>query len=406
MISPSPARPAALPLLPCRRRLDRRLKRAFLASCEAIETGSLTVTTPEGSLHRFGTGMPEADIAIRDWAVIAATATRGDIGFGEAYVAGHWDSTSLEALTTLLLLNLDRLAAENRPGPLQGLVFRLANTLLRANSRRGSSRNIRAHYDVGNEFYRLWLDPGMSYSSALFTSADRDLSRAQDRKYDRILHALGPEEDILEIGCGWGGFAERAADQGRRVTGITVSPAQKGYADARLNGRAEIRLQDYRDTRGRFSNIVFIEMIEAVGERFWPTYFSTLRDRLMPDGQAMIQAITVPDANLAAYRRRSDYIRHYIFPGGMLLSEAAIAAEATRAGLRVEDCFRFGADYAETCRQWARRMDEAAPRILALGHDQKFLRSWRYYLDSCAAAFATGRTNVVQIRLTTAEGAS
>ncbi|TMV36586.1 methyltransferase domain-containing protein, partial [Thioclava sp. BHET1] len=145
--------------------------------------------------------------------------------------------------------------------------------------------------------------------SALFTNADRDLARAQDRKYDRILHNLGPEEDILEIGCGWGGFAERAADQGRRVTGITVSPAQKGYADARLDGRAEIRLQDYRDTRGRFSNIVSIEMIEAVGERFWPTYFATLRDRLLPGGQAMIQAITVPDANLAAYRRRSAYIR-------------------------------------------------------------------------------------------------
>jgi cyclopropane-fatty-acyl-phospholipid synthase len=286
-----------------------------------------------------------------------------------------------------------------RARPLQRLKMGAIDRLVRANSRRGAARNIRAHYDVGNEFYQLWLDHSMSYSSGIYTADDRDLGRAQARKYDRILDRVGGGEHLLEVGCGWGGFAERAADQGRHVTGITISPSQKGYADARLDGRAEIRLQDYRETAGRYDGIVSIEMVEAVGARYWPTYFATLRDRLAEGGRAVIQAITVPDAHFDAYRKRSDFIRHYTFPGGILLSDGVIADQARDAGLAVRDSFAFGQDYAQTCRDWDARLAGAAPRIRAQGHGERFLRTWRYYLGICAASFATGRADVVQVEL-------
>ena len=378
--------------------VTRSLQRRFLDACARLNDGRLRLTTPEGTRHDFGSDGPEADLHLRDWSVAAAVAARGDIGFGEAYVAGLWETSSVERVAAVALHNLDRFGATAAPGPLRQMGLRLVDTVLRANSRRGAARNIRAHYDVGNEFYQLWLDPSMTYSSALFAPGD-DLERAQGRKYDRILDRIGGAEQVLEIGCGWGGFAERAAEDGRAVTGITISPSQKGYADARLDGRAEIRLQDYRDTRGRFDAIVSIEMVEAVGERYWPAYFATLRDRLVPEGRAVVQAITVPDDAFAAYRRRSDYIRHHTFPGGMLLSRATIADQARRAGLVLHDSFGFGSHYAETCRLWGQRLEEAAPRIAALGHGEGFLRNWRYYLGICAAAFATGRCDVLQVEL-------
>ncbi|MCB1346553.1 MAG: class I SAM-dependent methyltransferase [Rhodobacter sp.] len=380
--------------------VTRRLQRQFLTACEGITTGRLRLVTPEGHRHDFGTHGPEAELHLHDWAVAGAVAARGDIGFGEAHVAGLWDSPCVETLTRVALDNFDRIEAAASPGPLQRLALTTIDRVLRRNSRRGSRRNIQAHYDVGNEFYQLWLDPSMTYSSALFAPDDTDLERGQMRKYDRLLHSLGPAERVLEIGCGWGGMAERAADQGRQVTAITVSPSQKAYADARLDGRAEIRLQDYRDTRGRYDAIVSIEMIEAVGDRYWPQYFATLRDRLAPGGTAALQAITVPDAHFDAYRRGSDFIRHYTFPGGMLPSTGAIAEQARRAGLAVRDRFAFGADYARTCREWDRRLAAAAPRVRAQGRDERFLRGWRYYLAICAASFAAGRTDVVQLTLT------
>lgn len=379
--------------------ITRRLQRQFLAACEAVTDGRLRLITPEGTRHDFGTSGVAAELHLRDWSVASAIAARGDIGFGEAHVAGLWDSPSIERLAQVALVNFDALGAATQPRPLQRLKMTMIDRVLRANSRRGAARNIRAHYDVGNEFYQLWLDPSMTYSSALFTSDDTDLERAQARKYDRILSRTGKAERLLEIGCGWGGFAERAADQGRHVTGITISPSQKGYADARLDGRAEIRLQDYRDTGGRFDAIVSIEMVEAVGERYWPTYFATLRDRLAEGGRAVIQAITVPDGYFPTYRRSSDFIRQYTFPGGMLLSDAVIAEQARLAGLAVQDSFAFGADYARTCREWDQRLAAAEPRIRALGYGDRFLRTWRYYLGICAASFATGRTGVVQVEL-------
>lgn len=381
--------------------ISDRVKRDFLATCERITQGSLTIRTPEGGVHHFGAGAPEAELQINDWAAISATAARGDIGFGEAYVAGLWDSPSIRALTELVLLNYSEFEGYANTSLWNSLKFRLVDRLLRANSKRGASRNIRAHYDVGNEFYQTWLDPSMTYSSALYTEDDDDLNRAQLRKYDRILSRLSNAgERVLEIGCGWGGFAERAVEAGRHVTGLTISPSQKGYADARLDGRAEILLQDYREAGGKFDNIVSIEMIEAVGERYWPTYFATIRDRLAEGGRAVVQAITVPDDYFPIYRKNSDYIRQYTFPGGMLLSNGVIRQQAERAGLMVKDRFSFGADYARTCTTWAEQLEAATPRLSVLGYEGPFLRNWRYYLEICAASFSTGQTDVVQVELT------
>ena len=314
-------------------------------------------------------------------------------------MAGLWDTPSIEDLTALALLNLEQFRGYAYAGFWNTLKFRAINQIMRANSPRGSARNIRAHYDVGNEFYQLWLDEGMTYSAALFAPGDGNLHSAQNRKYDRILDRLTDKERVLEIGCGWGGFAERAAEKGHAVTGLTISPSQKGYADARLDGRADIALQDYRKSKGSYDAIVSIEMVEAVGEAYWLTYFATLKARLAEGGRAMVQAITVPDGYFDIYRRTSDYIRHYTFPGGMLLSDAVIRDHAGRAGLSVQDSHAFGADYGRTCSIWAERLEAKADKIRKLGYSDAFLRNWRYYLGACAGSFAVGHTDVVQVEL-------
>jgi cyclopropane-fatty-acyl-phospholipid synthase len=379
--------------------LTRRIATDFLSTCERIETGRLRVRTPEGHVHDFGSVGTEAELQINDWSAITALLARGDIGFGEGYVGGLWDTPAIEPLVELALVNEESVRRYAFPSRWNGLVFRVLDRIVRRNSIAGSSRNIRAHYDVGNEFYGEWLDPGFTYSSALFDAEDNDLERGQERKYDRILDRIGEHERILEIGCGWGGFAERAAGRGHEVTAITVSPAQKAYADARLDGRADVRLCDYRRAKGRYSGIVSIEMIEAVGERYWPTYFATLKDRLADGGTTILQAITVSDDYFPKYRRCTDYIRHSTFPGGMLLCNRAIADQAARAGLSAGTPFAFGRDYAATCRQWASRLVARSDRLSALGYGGATLRHWRYYLEACAAAFAVGRTHVVQVEL-------
>ena len=378
--------------------LDRSLQKRFLSALESIGEGRLTLTTPDGARLRFGSQGPDAELQIRDWRLLPRLALRGDVGLGEGWIAGEWHSDTLEKVLAIGMRNLGALSAFGTPKPAQALKMRLIDRLMRLNNLRGSARNIRAHYDVGNEFYQLWLDPSMTYSSALFAEGD-DLERAQARKNARILSRLAPGETLLEIGCGWGGFAEAAADQGQRVTGITLSPSQKGYADARLDGRADLRLLDYRRTSGTYDNIVSIEMIEAVGERYWPVYFETLKARLAEGGRVVLQAITVPDAEFSVYRGRSDFIRQHVFPGGMLPCNASIAHHASKAGLSVIASHAFGLDYARTCRIWAERMMEQAPRIKLLGYDEAFLRSWQFYLEGCAAAFATARCDVVQIEL-------
>lgn len=313
--------------------------------------------------------------------------------------AGLWHTPSIADLAEVALKNIDHFRDYAHVGFWSSLKFAVVNRLLRANSQRGAARNVRAHYDVGNEFYQMWLDEGMTYSSAMFTADDSDLSRGQKRKYDRMLNRLTGTERVLEIGCGWGGFAERAADRGHHVTGLTISPSQKGYADARLDGRADILLQDYRKSAGTFDSIVSIEMIEAVGEGYWPVYFATLKARLADHGRALIQAITVPDGYFDIYRQSSDYIRHHTFPGGMLLSNAVISRQARLAGLTVTDTHAFGADYARTCAIWSENLDRKSGHIKRLGFDERFLRSWRYYLGVCTASFALGRTDVVQVEL-------
>ncbi|WP_298679629.1 cyclopropane-fatty-acyl-phospholipid synthase family protein [uncultured Lentibacter sp.] len=381
--------------------ITRRVAHDFLETCAQIDEGRIEIVTPEGHRHHFGPGGgSEAEMVIHDWSAVTAIAARGDVGLGETYVAGLWTTPSIEALGRVAISNLATLEPYAYPNRWNTLKFRMVDRLLRANSVKGAARNIRSHYDTGNEFYQLWLDEGMSYSSALFAKGDNDLTRAQNRKLDRVLSRLGGGETVLEVGCGWGSFAERAAEAGRDVTGITISKAQKGYADARLDGRASIELCDYRNTQGTYDNIVSIEMIEAVGERYWPSYFAMLKARLAEEGRAVLQAITVPDAYFDIYRSSSDFIRQYTFPGGMLLSDAVIADEARRAGLKVQASFAFGQDYAETLRIWSARMAENTKRIKQIGYSEAHLRSWQFYLQICAASFGVKQTDVVQVELT------
>ena len=370
-----------------------------------MSCGTLEFTGPDGNVVTQ-TGRlpgPSAHFRVHDWSVLQRALARGDIGLGEDYIAGGWDTDDVEALITYFLLNFDQLDDYANGNFLNRLLFVLLNTMVRRNSLSGSKRNIEAHYDVGNDFYSLWLDETMTYSSALYDRKPCTLADAQRKKYARILSKLGPERgDVLEIGCGWGGFAEQAANDGRRVTGVTISPSQYAFASERLSNRAEIRLEDYRKIGGRFDSIVSIEMFEAVGERYWPQYFNVLRERLKSGGRAVIQTILIRDELFSGYRRRSDFIRHYVFPGGMLPSLARFKEEAAGAGLKVAEVFSFGQDYAQTLRDWSSRMRERENEILALGRSKQFLRNWEFYLGMCAAAFAVGRTDVAQIELVNA----
>ena len=381
---------------------DRRIQDEFLRSLSRISHGSLRLLTPDGMTHDFAGDAPgpNAVMQINDWRTVPALAAKGDIGLTEAYRDGWVDSPDLTALLTFGLVNEAALDRYIYGKPLQALAMR-ALYLLNRNTRGGSRRNIAAHYDLGNDFYRLWLDETMTYSSAIFAPGD-DLAAAQRRKYDRIIDGLsGGSGRLLEIGCGWGGFAERAAQRGDfAAKGLTLSVEQADFARSRLGPAAEIALQDYRDERGQFDHIVSIEMFEAVGERFWPIYFAKLREVLSHKGRAMIQTITVADRYFDRYRKGGDMIRSFIFPGGMLPSPTRFQAEATRAGLRIEDDFAFGRDYAQTLTQWLDRFDARRAEVLAMGFDEAFIRVWRFYLAACAASFGVGRTDVIQYRLT------
>ncbi len=368
----------------------------------ATRFGTLTVITPEGEERTFpgADPGPHGTIHIKDWRTINAALAEGDIGLGNAYMAGWWDSDDLEALLTVLMLNMDGLGRLAWGSYLHRIRSVLLEWIFRRNSVKGSQKNIMAHYDVGNDFYARWLDPTMTYSSAIFPKPETDLESAQKAKYARILERIGGKSgNVLEIGCGWGGFTEAAVNHGHGVTALTISPRQHAYATDRVGKSADIKLQDYRKQQGTFSSVVSIEMFEAVGERYWPTYFQTLRDRLTANGTAVIQTISISEQLFPSYRVSSDYIRHHIFPGGMLPSVTRFKEEAGRAGLAVSDVFSFGQDYARTCREWLVRFDDALPSIRALGYDEGFLRGWRLYLAMCAGAFAIGRTNVHQFEL-------
>ncbi|PHS42002.1 MAG: cyclopropane-fatty-acyl-phospholipid synthase [Robiginitomaculum sp.] len=375
--------------------------RAFYKLCDNISVGSLQVTDPYGQTRSFGQGAPSAAIEIHNWAMISAILKRGDIGLGESYTEGLWDSPNIENLILLALKNDTQTHAIERGSLLQRMAFLLKDRVLRRNNRKGSKKNISAHYDVGNDFYALWLDESMTYSSALFTNPAESLEAGQANKYDRLIEKIDNGGDrVLEIGCGWGGFAERAASKGLEVTGITVSDAQRKFASQRLGDKAKINLTDYRDVKGKFDAIVSIEMIEAVGERYWPSYFQTLKSRLGAGGKIALQAIIVEDQYFDRYKGQSDYIRQYTFPGGMLITPGHIESLAKDVGLEAKNMHRFGLDYARTLREWLGRMRANEHKIHALGYDDAFLRSWHFYLQLCAASFTNNvRTNVVQVEL-------
>lgn len=367
---------------------------------EGLRSGLLEVCLPDGSRALFGDGEPGATWQVRDMAVFSQVLARGDIGLAEAYFDGHWDSPDVTALLTLFARNRDGLARAIYGSWPRLLAARLRHWR-RGNSRAGSRRNIMAHYDLGNDFYQRWLDPSMSYSSALYREEDDgSLLAAQEAKYRRILRCLGarPGQRVLEIGCGWGGFAQMAHQEGLAVTGLTLSPAQLEWARKRVPA-ADLRLQDYRDLADRYDHIVSVEMFEAVGEKWWPTYFSTLARALKPGGKAVIQSITIRDDLFPAYRRGTDFIQQYIFPGGMLPSPEVFRRQAAAQGLRVAGEFAFGADYARTLAQWRAAFDSHWPQIASLGYDETFRRLWRLYLCYCEAGFLAGNIDVMQFKL-------
>ena len=375
----------------------RRDTRLVFELLEKIRGGLLEIRLPDGARFLFGEGEPGVTMQVNDETVFARVLAKGDIGLAEAYLDGEWDSPDVTALLALLARNRDALRDAVYGSWRQLLAARLRHWFNR-NSRAGSKRNIMAHYDLGNDFYRLWLDPSMSYSSALFDgTSDQPLQAAQAAKYRRILSRLAaePGQRVLEIGCGWGGFAEMATHDGLAVTGLTLSPAQLAWARQRVPS-ADLRLQDYRETTERFDHVVSIEMFEAVGERWWPTYFRTVANALKPEGRAVIQSITIRDDLFATYRRGTDFIQQYIFPGGMLPSRAEFRAQAARQGLVVRDEYAFGVDYARTLALWRDAFDAKWPQIAALGFDEPFRRLWRLYLSYCEAGFLAGNIDVVQ----------
>ncbi|MCB1966884.1 MAG: class I SAM-dependent methyltransferase [Candidatus Accumulibacter sp.] len=398
-----PAAPAGSPM--------PRSARAIMALLEGIEHGSLEVRLPDGATQRFGqarSGDRAAVLEVVQWSVFDRVLERGDVGLADAWIDGHWHSPDLTALLTLMANNRQALARAVY-GRWWGLLSARLRHLLNANTRAGSRRNIMAHYDLGNDFYQQWLDPTMSYSSALYSSAaPRSLAAAQLAKYRRILRRLDarPGDRVLEIGCGWGAFAETAArEAGLEVVGLTLSPAQFQYAKERmrlagLEHQVRIELRDYRDIAGeQFDHIVSIEMFEAVGERWWPSYFATLKRLLAPGGRALVQSITIRDELFARYRRGTDFIQQHVFPGGMLPSPSVFGQRAVHAGLRVDDAFAFGRDYARTLGEWSAQFERQWPAIEAQGFDERFRRLWRFYLAYCQAGFNSGATDVMQFEL-------
>ncbi len=370
--------------------------------------GALDLVLPSGQAVRFQGGQPgpEARLSVKDFSFMRRVFASGAIGFAEGYMAGEWDTPDLPGLLEVLSLNFDRLQALVDGKPLMRLVNGVLH-LMRRNTRAGSRRNIHAHYDLGEAFYGAWLDPSMTYSSAVFSQPGASLQTAQEAKYAAIARSIDirPDHRVLEIGCGWGGFAEHVAGKvGARFTGVTISKAQHDYAKKRmfeqgLADRADILLTDYRDVQGRFDRVVSIEMFEAVGEAYWPAYFAKVAEVLAPGGRAGLQIITIKDELFGHYRRHTDFIQKYVFPGGMLPSESRLMQEVAGAGLTWQSVARYGEDYAHTLSHWASRFQAAWRAITELGFDERFRRLWLFYLGYCEAGFRTGRTDVIQVSL-------
>lgn len=372
--------------------------------------GRLTLLLPDGARHQLTGRLPghAAVLIIRDARFAGRVLRNGDIGFAEGYMAGDWDTPDLAVLLETLVNNYDHIRRLFDGNPLMNLINWVGHRLNR-NSRRGSRRNIHAHYDLGNDFYEAWLDPSMTYSSARFEAPGQGLEEAQRAKYASLARMmdLQPGHRVLEIGCGWGGFAEFAAREiGVSVTGVTISREQHDYArrrlsDAGLAERVDIRLIDYRDVEGRFDRVASIEMFEAVGREYWPAYFQKVHDVLKPGGRAGLQVITIQDELFDEYDARTDFIQKYVFPGGSLPSEPKMGDVMAQSGLSPTNVERFGGDYADTLAEWARRFERAWDGIVRTdaSFDDRFRRLWGFYLAYCQAGFRSGRTDVIQMAL-------
>ena len=373
-----------------------------------IHIGYLTVTYPNGTTRHYGkeTETLRAHLIFVDENALTQIIRGGTMGFAEAYMNGVVQTDDLSALLTLLAQNLEDLRSRIDRNPILTAMSRLIH-VLRPNSRRGARRNIQAHYDLGNEFYAEWLDPSMTYSSARFTRKNQSLEKAQEQKYAAIARIANLEaaHNVLEIGCGWGGFAEYAGHHiGCNLAGITISQEQFAYAQNRLRdsaagNHASVHFQDYRDVTEKYDRVVSIEMFEAVGQKYWPVYFSKIRDVLKPGGKAALQIITIHDQDFDRYSKGADFIQRYIFPGGMLPSLPKLREQFHMAELREYACEHFGADYARTLALWKKQFLEAWPKLSKMGFDERFKNMWCYYLSYCEAGFNTGSIDVVQIGL-------
>jgi cyclopropane-fatty-acyl-phospholipid synthase len=374
-----------------------------------LGVGSLTVKTPSGMriAHVGEKPGPDAELVLHRWRGLRRLLFNGDVGFADSYIDGDWSTPDLTAVIELAALNTEQIEV-HAEGTWLARRWRKLEHVLNANTKRGARRNIQAHYDLGNDFYAAWLDRGMSYSSALFRRPDVSLEDAQTEKQNRIMSLLNiaPGMRVLEIGCGWGGLAERLArETGAAVTGITLSPSQLAAAQARVAGTgADMRLQDYRDVQGIYDRIVCIEMLEAVGAAYWPIYFDRLRDCLKPGGIAVLQVISIAEDRFETYCRRPDFIQRHIFPGGMLPTVDIMRQEIARVGLRLHSLERFGESYALTLNSWKQRFRSAWGTLRDRQFDERFRRRWEYYLSYCEAGFRAGAIDVGLYTLVRTDG--
>ena len=371
-----------------------------------IRKGSVTIVTPEEKFLKY-TGIEEGEhvsIRINEWKFCEDIFMKGDIGLGESYISGYWDCGNINNLIKFGIENYNELERVIKGSLLKILFFRIKHFLNR-NSRKGSLKNVHAHYDIGNEFYQLWLDSSMTYSSAIFNSTDEELLSAQENKYERILKKLKLKngDHILEVGCGWGGFMEYAARNGFKVTGVTISKEQYEFAKKRLSkfgNLAKVKLQDYRDIDGKYNHIVSIEMFEALGEKYWKKYFKMLFSILKPGGKLIIQSITINNNDFFSYRKCSDFIQQYIFPGGMLPSPKIFKDVAVKQGFIYRGDLEFGRDYGITLKRWEENFSSVLSRVKKLGFDDKFIRTWRFYLKYCQGGFEANKISVFQFSFT------
>ena len=382
----------------------KRAPNAFLTKVlSRLQRGRIIVQTPSGDCVGYTAKEPgpEATIILNNWRPVRWLLWKGDLGFAESYMEGDWTTPDLAAFLHLAALNVEDLDADITGSVLVRALRRFKHARA-SNTKRGSRRNIASHYDLGNDFYERWLDSGMTYSSALYSAPGQSLEAAQTAKQDLVLDslALTGGEKVLEIGCGWGGLAERVLERGAGdITCLTLSSEQHAYSQERLEraglaARGDIRLQDYRDVTGKFDRIVSIEMLEAVGQEYWPTYFDALNARLTDDGIAVLQVITISEARYQSYQQGVDFIQRYIFPGGMLPSKEIMREQIARAGFEIRSLQNFGKSYARTLADWNRRFQDAWPAIHTFGFDTRFKHMWEYYLSYCEAGFESGILDV------------